>query len=91
MSPNLPKKLLFDFCLQIFSNKDHEDLFWSDLDKKVFMCFSAKVGRRFSHDYQRFCPNFEGFFPDFRQIKSFVGALAPPAPPPLSPFVALVK
>jgi len=27
ISPNFPKKLLCDFCLQIFSYKSHEDLF----------------------------------------------------------------
>ena len=27
-SPNLPEKLLFNFCLQIFSLKEHENLFW---------------------------------------------------------------
>jgi len=34
-------------CLQIFSLKDHQNIFWDDLSKKVFMCFSANVGRHF--------------------------------------------
>ena len=63
-------------CLQIFSLKDHEDLSWEDLQKKVFMCFFANVGRHFMKsikvrphfcpDFQRFCADFQGFCPDFQ-------------------------
>ena len=57
---------------------------------------SKHVGRHFCSDFwevlegsQRFCPDFRrifpvfmGFCPDFDQIKTFGGAVAPPAPPP---------
>jgi len=46
-SPNLPGKFLCDFCLQIFSHRDHEDLFWYYFQKYALMCFSAHVGYRF--------------------------------------------
>jgi len=85
ISPNLPEKFVCDFCLQIFSHKDHEDLFWYDLQKikKVFMCFcfSAKVthhffksnnaGRHFFPDFQGFCPCFQGFGQIFRDFRQF--------------------
>jgi len=45
--PNLPETFLCDFCIQIFSNKDHENLFWCDLQKQVFVRFSANVGCHF--------------------------------------------
>ena len=45
--PNLPGKLLCDFCLQFFSHNDHEDLYWCDLQKTGFVCFSTNVGRHF--------------------------------------------
>jgi len=44
ISPNLPEKSWWDFCLQIFSDKVHEDLFR----------FSANVGRHFCPDFQGF-------------------------------------
>jgi len=37
-------------------------------------------------DFQGFCPTLQGFFPDFQQIKTFGGALWPPAPPPPTPL-----
>ena len=55
---------------------------------------SNNVGRHFCPDFQgvypdfqRFCPNFQGFCPNFKQIKTVVGALAPPAPPPPTPLL----
>jgi len=41
--PNLPEKLFCDYSQQILSHKDHEDLFWYNLEK-VFVCFSANIG-----------------------------------------------
>jgi len=59
--------------------------------KKVFMCFSANLGRHFlksSNVYRRhFYADFQGCCPDFQQIKTFGGALAPPAPPPPTPLL----
>ena len=40
----------------------------------------------FCPDFQGFCQKFLGFCPDIRQIKTFGGALAPPAPPPPTPL-----
>jgi len=69
MFPNLPEKVLRDFCLQIFSHKDHEDLFLVLPPKKVFMCFSAKVERHFlksSKVGRHFCPDFRDFVQIFK-------------------------
>jgi len=54
-----------------------------DLLKMVFICFSANVGLHFlkSNNVGRhFGPYFQGFCPDFQQIKTFGGALASPPP-----------
>jgi len=68
---------LCDFCLEIFSHKDHElKTFFGVTSTKAFICFSANVGRHF-------CPDFQGFSPDFRQIKTLGDDLAPPPPAPL--------
>jgi len=40
----------------------------------------------FCPDFQGFCQKFLGFCPDIRQIKTFGGALAPPAPPSPTPL-----
>jgi len=79
--PNFPKtcpKILYDFCQQIFSCKDHEDLFWYYLQGKVFICFYANVGRQCFEIKQRwetflpgftgvlFCQDCQGFCPDFQ-------------------------
>jgi len=62
---------LFDFSLQIFPHKDHKDLFWCDVQKKrscVFLWFWRIEVKGWAQ-----------FGPDFRQIITFVDALAPPA------------
>ena len=64
--PNFPKlaqKVVFQLLWTVF---------WCDLEKMVFTCFSANVGRHF-------CPNFQ-------QIKYFEGALASSAPSPPTPL-----
>jgi len=42
---------------------------------------SNNVGRHFCPYFHGVCPDFQEFCPDFWQIKTFWGALAPPAPP----------
>jgi len=89
--PNLLEKFLCDFCLQIFPQKDHEDLFWCDFQNKIFICFSANVGRNFQTTFgHHFCLNFQGFLPRFSGVlpgfstnQNFWGALASPPPTPL--------
>ena len=89
--PNFPKlfrKVLWDFPYKISlqRSKIMKAFLWYDLQKKLFMCFSGNVGRQFfkSNNVGRhFCPNFQRFCSDFRQIKTFGGALAPPPPLPL--------
>jgi len=47
------------------------------------MCFSANVGRHYFLDFQEFCPYFQGFCPDFRQIKTHGVRFHPLHPRPL--------
>ena len=51
ISPNLPEKFLCDFCLQIFSHRDHDDLLlvwppekglYSFFCKRLAPCFKVK-------------------------------------------------
>ena len=44
ISPNLPEKILCDFCLQISSHKDREDFFWYDLQKRSSRVFLQTLG-----------------------------------------------
>jgi len=70
------------------------DLKKSFVNSGAIIFKSKHVGRHFCSDFQavlegaqRFCPYFMGFCPDFHQIKTFGGAVAPPAPPPPTPVV----
>ena len=47
ISPNLPEKLLCNFCLQIYSHKDHEGLFWCDAQKMSSIIFLQTLGAIF--------------------------------------------
>jgi len=47
----------------------------------------CKGFQRFCQDFTGFCPDINGFCPDFHQIKTFAGALSPPAPLPPTPVV----
>ena len=72
---NLPEKLSCNLCLQIFSPKDHKDFFCVNSKKKVFMCFSANLGRHFlkSSNVWRY---FIRIFRDFAQIFGKSNALS---------------
>jgi len=57
------------------------------------MCFSANVGRHFLKTNsvgRHFGSDFQGFCRNFRQIKTFEGALAPPASSPPTPLASLL-
>jgi len=98
ISPNLPEKFLCGVCLQISPTKIMKTFSLCGLQKKVFMCFSAnvglhflkanKVGRHFCPDIHGVCSHFQGFRPDFQQIKTFRGALASP---PTTPVVMILR
>jgi len=78
-------KSFVGLSLQNFSTKIMKTFFWYDIQKKVFMCFSENVGCHFlksSNIGRDFCPNFQRFCSDFRQIKTFGGVLPPPLPIP---------
>ena len=75
-SPSLPEKSYVQFCLQIFSNKDHEDIFWCDLQKMVFVCFCANFGYHFlksNNAGRHLYPDFQMFFSDFHKNQNFYG------------------
>jgi len=53
-----------------------------------FCLYFQKVcegSQRFFPDFKGFFPDSIGFFPNFHRIKTFGGAVAPPAPPPPTP------
>jgi len=57
------------------------------------MCFTANLRRHIlksSNVGRHFYPDFQGFCPDFQQIKTFGGALAPPLPTTLL-FITLTQ
>jgi len=71
--PNFPEKFSCGFYLQISFHKDYEDLFvkitqvWCDLQIRSSFVFGEKKSNIGRH----FCQDFQGFFPDLRQIKIF--------------------
>jgi len=90
ISPSLPEKFLCDFFLQIFSHKDHEDLFCGDHTKNLFLSVTSKTYKKGFHVFlvwerksnvgRHFCSDFQGCCPDFWQIKTF-GVLLHPLRP----------
>jgi len=59
-----------------------KNFFWFYHQKKVFCVFFG-FGEIRHHVYS----DFQGFCPDFQQIKTFASALALPSPPPLMPML----
>jgi len=71
ISPNLSEKLLCDFCLQMFSHKDHEDLLWCGLQNKGFHLFFCKRLEPFLLRFSEVLPRYLEILPrfsDFAQI-----------------------
>jgi len=61
-------------------------IFWCDLHQKGLHVFFCKVVQHFlktNNVGRHFCPDFYGFGPDFQQIKTLGGPLAPLPPTPL--------
>jgi len=86
MSPNLPEKLFVQLLPAIFLPERSSRPFFCVTSKKGLHVFFCKPWAPFFEVKQRwlpFSPGFQGFCPDFQQIKTFRGALAPPPPTPL--------
>jgi len=83
-SPNLLEKFLCKFCSQqIFSHNDHKELFLNRPPNKVFMCFSANLGRYFLIQ-ATLGAFFTRIFRDFAQIfikSNFLGCACTPYTP----------
>ena len=80
ISPNLPEKLLCDFFPKNFLSQKWLrplKLLFGWPRKKIFVCFFG-FRRKKAKRWAPICP-------DFRQIKTFGGALAPPLLSPLAP------
>ena len=95
ISPNLPYK---SFCVTFdckFPPSKIMKIFWYDLQKKVFICFSANVWasfREIKHRWAPFLPGFLEILPKFPGTlpafsTTFGSALAPPAPLPPTPVL----
>jgi len=82
--PNLPEK----YFKKLTSKKSlHVNPAPFHVNKGAVIFKSKHVGRHFVSDLQgvlegsqRFFPDFMGFCPDFHQIKTFGGVIAPPPP-----------
>jgi len=74
ISPNLPEKTFaLPFWALFFKKTKHIKRFCEGL-------------HTFCPNFHRFCLDFKRFCQDFHQIKTFGGALSPPAPPPSTPL-----
>ena len=98
ISPNLPEKILcakhsmkikkrHEEQSKVFTLTHRVPTFWKKSQIQTYSIQShLKVPKHLCPNFLRFVPNFQGFCPDFRQIKNFGGALSPPAPPNLTPL-----
>ena len=86
MSPNVPEKLFVQLLPAIFLPQRSSRPFFGVTSKKALHVFFCKPWAPFfeaSNVGCHFYPDFRGFCPDFQQIKTFGGALAPSPPTPL--------
>ena len=72
ISPNLPERFMCDFGLQIFSHKDHKNLFYVTSKTKIFYVFFCKRGAPFF-------PWFSEILPKFLTNQYFLGVRLHPA------------
>ena len=71
-------------------------VFWGDLQKMVFTCFFAKVGRQFLKSNEvvcLFCPDFQDFARIFTKTKLLGCACTPctPAPYTTAPYTTVYQ
>jgi len=83
--PNLPEKF---FCgnllqLQIFLAQKRWNFFLKKLEFRHILSVSLIDYPSGTKVSKHLYPDFQGYCPDFRQIKTFRGVLAPPTPAPL--------
>jgi len=79
-----PKSFLYNFYLQIFSHKDHEDLFLVKPPKKGFYLFLCKPWAPFlevKQPWALFLHRFSGFLPRFLATPKFCGCACNPCTP----------
>jgi len=82
ISPNLPEKFLCDFCLQIFSNKDHEDLFGVTSKKRFSCAFLQTLGAIFfKESWAPFLLGVSGILSKFSTKQNFWGCVCTPCTP----------
>jgi len=89
--PKFPEKFCATFAYK-FSPTKIIKTFFGVTSKKVFMCFSEKLGRYFlksSNVERHFYADFQGCCPDFQRIKTFGDVLTPSAPPPPLLFITV--
>ena len=72
ISPNLPEKFLFDFFLQIFFHKDHEDLFGVTSNKGLHVFFCKRWTTLFPRS-SGIVTGFSGILPRFLRNQNFWG------------------
>jgi len=86
MSPNLPEKLFVQLLPAMFPPQRSSKPFFGVTSKNglhVFFCKPWAPFLKSSNVWCHFYPDFQGFCPDFQQIKTFGSALSPPSPTPL--------
>jgi len=98
-----PKRCWATFAYKFSPTKIMKTFFWHDLHKRVFICFSANVGRHFLSQttlgaiFAQIFRDFAWMFRDFAQIcRDFANIFRDfaqifdksPAPPPLTPLNA---
>jgi len=85
-----PKSFLWNFCIQIFSHKHHEDLFLVQPPRKGLHVCLCKPWAPFFEVKQRwalFLPGFSGLLPRLSANQNFWDWLATSAPPPPTPLL----
>ena len=73
--PKLSRKVFVRLSRQIFSHKDHEDLFWYDVQKRLSCVFLQTLGAIFENK-----ATLDAIFARISKMLGSVLASSPPAP-----------